>query len=121
MKTLFGLSSPTGAAEPSTRRRERVKRHPNLVALGDRDLEVLADGEPDLFRVLARGERVDHRPFAEPPDHLVTRDGVRVGSTEVLLHPPPEVGQPHRTTLRRGHDRDQALSFALHRLRFTTL
>src|SRR3954463_7384955 len=67
----------------------------NSVPLGDRDLEVLADGPPDVPCRLALGECLVDGAISEPADDLVTGHGVGVTSAEARLHPCPDPGQPH--------------------------
>jgi ATP-dependent helicase Lhr and Lhr-like helicase len=62
---------------------------------------VFADRPPHRFRILSGVQGLEDGAPTKPTDHLVTGDRGGVSSTELLVHPPPEVGQPHPSTVRR--------------------
>src|SRR3954468_24147687 len=63
-----GVGAPRQAAKPPE----------DSVPVGDRDLEVLADGAPDVLGRLPLGERLLHGALAQPADDLVAGDRVGV-------------------------------------------
>src|SRR5690606_14831533 len=55
--------------------------------------------QPDDLGVLAGLERLVHRALAQGVDDVVARPRVGVGRTEVMLHPLPEIGQSHLSSI----------------------
>ncbi len=64
-------------------------------AFARRQLEVGPDRAPDGLRALAGVEGLDHRPAVQVGEHLGLRPGPRVRRAQVLVHPGPELRQPH--------------------------
>src|ERR1700753_4256804 len=62
-------------------------------------VEGLGDRAPDLLRVLPFSQGLVDRAVAETGQHEVLGDALRVGVAELLAHPGPEFGQPHRPRL----------------------
>ena len=60
-----------------------------------RHFELRADRPPHLLRRDARGQRLVDRTAAERLQDVVVRDGAGVPRSEVVLHPDPELRQPH--------------------------
>ena len=56
---------------------------------------MLAHRKPDVFGVIAVGQRRQRAAAAKRRDHLVTSDGIGMRRPELASHPLPELSDPH--------------------------
>jgi hypothetical protein len=86
---------------PSTRQRHaRTEAARSASLFGD--VEGSAHGSPYPLGVDPRLQRPVHRPAAELCEHMIMSQRRRSSWTELLVHPLPEVGDPHESRLGTG-------------------